>query len=459
MTDSLRMFLGLMVGGGAGLMLARCSPGTADAVLAIAGPLGTLWLNALQMTVVPLVVSLLIVGVAQAADLATTGRMARRALAWILALSTTAAVLAALLTPHLLATVPRTAALSAALTAAASDGTLPAAPAAPGLGITSLVPTNVVAAAANGAVAPLVLFTLCFALALARLEPGRRMPVVGVARTVADVMTTIIGWVLRAGPIGVGALVLPVTVRAGSAVLGVLAVYVLLLVAVYLVMTLLLYGFVWLGRGETVARFAAAILPAQMVAAGTQSSLASLPAMFTAANALSYPAAASSLVLPLAVSLFRVTSPAQYVAVASFIAWGHGIELPAGDIVVAICMSVVISLGSVGLPGQASFMGTVLPVVQAAGLPVAPLGLLLAVDLIPDIFATVGNVTGDLALTSWIAQAERLDPSLPKGTPKPGNSRTVAATQNQATNAGGDGSQGEGGGFRHHDQDITRDRL
>jgi len=52
-------------------------------------------------------------------------------------------------------------------------------------------------------------------------------------------------------------------------------------------------------------------------------------------------------------------------------------------------------------------MGTVLPVVQSAGLPIEPLGLLLAVDLVPDVFATVGNVTGDLALTSRIARAER----------------------------------------------------
>jgi Na+/H+-dicarboxylate symporter len=75
---------------------------------------------------------------------------------------------------------------------------------------------------------------------------------------------------------------------------------------------------------------------------------------------------------------------------------------------VAICvaLSVVISIGSVGLPGQAIFMGTNLPVVQAAGLPVEPLGLLVAVDMIPDIFATLGNVTADLTVTSKAARSE-----------------------------------------------------
>lgn len=408
MTDTRRMFAGLVGGAVAGLALARLTPDVAGRVVAVAEPLGTLWLNALQMTVLPLVVSLLIVGVAQAADIAATGRIARRALAWILGLSTGAAILAAVLAPLVLATVPRSAGLAAALDGAAAarpvDG--PAAP-APAAGITTLVPRNVFAAAASGAVAPVVLFTLCFAIALTTLEPDRRTPVVSLAQTVADVMTRIVGWVLRAGPVGVAALILPVTVRAGGGVLGALGAYVAMLVAVYLAITALLYALVRVGRGEELARFAAAALPAQLVAASTQSSLASLPAMMESARRLGYPAAVCGLVLPLAVSLFRITSPAQYVAVASFIAWANGVELAAGTLSLAILMSVVISLGSVGLPGQASFMGTVLPVVQSAGLPIEPLGLLLAVDLVPDVFATVGNVTGDLALTSRIAGAER----------------------------------------------------
>jgi len=106
------------------------------------------------------------------------------------------------------------------------------------------------------------------------------------------------------------------------------------------------------------------------------------------------------------VSLFRITSPAQYVTVASFIGWAHGTPPDAGALALAALLAVVISLGSVGLPGQASFMGTNLPVVQAAGMPVEPLGLLLAVDVIPDVFATVGNVTADLALACRVARAE-----------------------------------------------------
>jgi Na+/H+-dicarboxylate symporter len=120
----------------------------------------------------------------------------------------------------------------------------------------------------------------------------------------------------------------------------------------------------------------------------------------------------AALVLPMAVSLFRITSPMQYVGVAAFIAWAHGVDLSAAQLVAGAALAVVISMGSVGLPGQVSFMATNMPVVQAMGLPVEPLGVLLALDTIPDVFATVGNVTADLTATSVVARrhvAERDD--------------------------------------------------
>ena len=154
-----------------------------------------------------------------------------------------------------------------------------------------------------------------------------------------------------------------------------------------------------------IRRFGVAILPAQVVAASTQSSLASLPAMIESARTrLGYPLSVTSLVLPMAVSLFRITSPIQYIGVAAFVAWIYGIDVSAAHVVAGAALAVVISLGSVGLPGQVSFMATNMPVVQSMGLPVEPLGILLAVDTIPDVFATLGNVTADLTATSVVAK-------------------------------------------------------
>jgi Na+/H+-dicarboxylate symporter len=219
-------------------------------------------------------------------------------------------------------------------------------------------------------------------------------------------MLVIVHWLLVLAPLGAAALVLPVTAGAGGAALGALGLYVGVLLAVYAAIALLVYV-VAAGAGAGLARFAAAILPAQAVAAGTQSSLATLPTMLDCAAAgLRCPPAVSGIVLPLAVSLFRITSPAQYLTMASFIAWAEGTVLEPTALAVAIPLAVVISLGAVSLPGQASLLSTSLPLVQSLGLPVEPLGLLLAVDFVPDIAATACNVTADLAVADRVARGE-----------------------------------------------------
>jgi Na+/H+-dicarboxylate symporter len=405
MSDAAKVLVGLLLGAALGLLLDALAPTTAQQAAAIAQPVGRLWLNALQMTIVPLVMGLLIVGVVQASDAAASGRIARRTLAWILGLATASALFTAVFAPFLLSFAPRSEALAQALqsftgTVATPEGSVAAS-------LAALVPTNAIAAAAQGAIVPLVVFTLLFAFSLTRISAERRAPVLALAQGVADAMIVIVHWVLKLGPVGVFALILPVTVQAGGSVLGALGVYVAVLIATYLAILLMLYIIAPLGGGEPLRRFASAILPAQVVAASTQSSLASLPAMLQAANErFRYPPQVGALVLPLAVSLFRIASPAQYLGVVSFIAWAYGVELDAATIATCVALSVVISFGSVGLPGQASFMGTNLPVVQAAGLPVEPLGLLLAVDLIPDVFATVGNVSADLTVASKVGTAE-----------------------------------------------------
>lgn len=408
MTPAMRVFTGLLLGAITGLLLAHYNPDMAVTAAAIAKPVGKLWLSALQMTIVPLVVALLIVGVNTATDAASSGRVARRAILWILGLLLVAATYAALVAPLLLTFVPGNDELAATLRASTAATTATTV----GIGdwIGNIVPTNAIAAAAAGAIVPLVVFTLCFAFALTQIEAARRQLIVDLAKAVSDTMIVIVHWVLALGPIGVFALILPVTTEAGAGVLGALGAYIAMQCLLYLGITVVLYAVVSFGKGESLRRFASAILPAQVVAASTQSSLATLPAMVeVTTKSLQYPTHVTALVLPMAVTLFRITSPIQYLGVVSFISWSYGIDLSTAQITTAVLLAVVISIGSVGLPGQASFMGTNLPVTQAVGLPIEPLGILLAVDLVPDIFATLGNVTAQLTVTSRVARAEAID--------------------------------------------------
>ena len=176
---------------------------------------------------------------------------------------------------------------------------------------------------------PLVVFALLFGFALTRVEEGRSRRLLELFQSIADTMIVIVRWVLWLAPVGVFALVLVVCASVGGSILGLLGAYVGMQCAVYLGIIAMLYLVAFAGGGESIRRFAASILPAQVIAASTQSSLASLPAMLESANTrLGYPRAVTGLVLPMAVSLFRITSPAQYLGVASFIAWAYGVDLP-----------------------------------------------------------------------------------------------------------------------------------
>lgn len=403
MTATHRILFGLALGAATGIVLASWAPGAAEQVANAVQPLGKLWLSALQMTVVPLVLSLVVVGANTATDAAASGRIARRAIVAFLVLLALGAAVAAIAAPALFALFPHSDSLTAALSAA--GGHLPA---TGRIGwsdwLAGIVPTNAVMAAAQSAMLPLVVFAMFLGFALTRIPPERRALAVEFFRAIADAMIVVVRWVLLLAPLGVFALILSVCARAGLHMLGALGVYVLVECIVYLIVTALMLVVARVWGHEPFARFAAAIAPAQVVAASTQSSLASLPAMIESADRrLGYPTAVTSLVLPMAVSLFRLTSPVQYIVSASFIAWAFGIDLGVAQLVAGATLAVVISLGSVGLPGQVTFIATNVPVAQAMGLPIGPLGIMLAVDTLPDTLATLGNVTADLAATSVVA--------------------------------------------------------
>jgi Na+/H+-dicarboxylate symporter len=107
--------------------------------------------------------------------------------------------------------------------------------------------------------------------------------------------------------------------------------------------------------------------------------------------------------LPLAVAVFRYTSPLGNLAVCFFIAALYGLQPSLLQVAVSIFVAFAISVGTVGLPGQVSFVASVAPICAALGVPADLLGILVAVEILPDIFRTIGNVTADLAVTAVVA--------------------------------------------------------
>lgn len=399
MSQATRILAALVAGLIAGIALAALGTGAAAAAIVVAQPIGTAWLNALQMTIIPLVVALLVLGVAATADAARAGRLTARAITLFLVLLGLSALLGALLTPVLLRLWPLAPGAAAALRGALVEaGPVGAVPAFSDF-LASIVPSNPVAAAANGAFLPLIVFTLAFAFAISRLPEARRVLLTGVFQAIADAMLVVIGWVLWLAPLGVGALALVVGARAGTAAFGALIHYVLIVSAVGTVVWLASFPLGAIGGRMPLGRFVRATLPAQAVAISTQSSLASLPAMLKGAQAAGVPDAHSGITLPLAVALFRGTQPAMNLAVAVYIAMWFGVPLTPATLAAGVIVGTLTTLGSVGLPGAVSYVGAIAPVVIAMGAPVAPLGLLVAIEAFPDIMRTLGNVTMDLATT------------------------------------------------------------
>ncbi len=371
--------------------------------------IGAVWLNALRMTVGPLVFAMLVSAVASVSDAMSTSRLASLAVAWFTFLLFVAGLLALLLSEALLALWPVNRATAEAFIAAVSQGNTTA-PVSISWSdwLQQLLPPNIIAAAADNAILALVVFAILFGFATTRLPAPQRNALTGFFSAMAEAMVVIVHWVLLAAPIGVFALALGVGRQAGFKAAGLLLQYATTVAAVIAIATLLIYVVVALRSPVSVRRFALAVAPVQVVAASTQSSLATLPAMIECARErLDVTPRIAHLVLPLAVAVFRYTSPLGNLAVCLFIAAMYGIEPGVLQLTGAICVAVAVSVGTVGLPGQVSFIASVAPICAALGLPVEVLGTLIAVEILPDIFRTIGNVTADVAVATLLDVTEQ----------------------------------------------------
>lgn len=394
---------GLIAGLVAGIFLSRTT--VLDEVLAVTAPIGALWLRALQVTIVPLVAGLLVIGIAQMAIAARAGATARRMLTIVAAVLAFSGLMSAFLTPILLDLFPPPAAAAGVLSAGGEAQEVPGLAAF----VESLVASNVVQAAAETAMLPLTLFFAAFAVAITRLPGDQRATLLGVFRALANAMLIIIGWVLWVAPVGVFALAVGVGAASGGAAFATLAHYILTVVAVGTVILIGGYLLAWLAGGIAPLRFGRALVPAQAVALSTQSSLASLPAMLVSATRLNLREETAEFVLPLAVAIFRATSPAMNMAVAIYVAHLAGIELSPMALIAGAAVAVIIALGSVSLPGTISFVISVGPIALAMGVPIEPLALLVAVEMMPDIMRTLGNVTADVALAAAVDRKKGIE--------------------------------------------------
>jgi len=382
----------------------------ADAI----APIGTLWVNGIRMTVIPLVVSLLITGVASVSDIKSIGRLGGRTLVTFVLLLIGVAAVAIPLALAVFALLPPHGALQLPPGAIEAANEISAEGQAQTLStwLVSLLPANPIAAAASGAMMPLILFTLLLALAIARSPEASRQTLTHFFRALSDAMLVLVRWIILAAPLGVFALVLPLAVHAGATLAGAIGFYVVAYSIVSIAVTLLLYPVVAIAGQIPLRRFARAALPPQLIAFSSSSSIASLPALVeTAEKNLHLPERVTGFVLPLAVSMFKIAGPVSWTIGALFVAWFYDVPLHANSIATIAFAAVFLAFAVPGIPRGAFIMLT--PLFLAIGLPAKGIGILIAVDAIPDVFATVLNTTGHLVAATLVARSAMIGSTQP----------------------------------------------
>jgi Na+/H+-dicarboxylate symporter len=280
-----------------------------------------------------------------------------------------------------------------------------------------VIPTNPFAAAAEENILQVVVFTIVFAAAVARLPAGSRAAVLAFFKPVADAMLVVIGWLIRVSPVPIFALAYAAAREIGIEAARALVSFAIMTSVVMLVAVVALSCAAGLLGGVGIARFFQAAWPGQLIALATRSSLATVPALIESARGrLGLSERVVGFGLPFAASTFKpnrlVSSPGKLF----FLAWVYGVTIDPLGYAFFVGYVILLAATTVGVPNQHARHVT-LPAYLALGVPVEGVVLIAAVDMLWDFSATVLNSTGYLAATSLLPRAAVA--ALPEPSPEP----------------------------------------
>ena len=403
MSSSARILLGLALGllGGIGFSLLDAS--SASKLPSMIEPIGTLWVNAIRMTVIPLLMALMITAIAGQGNTGIVAQLGGKAMAWFISMIVASSLFCFLVAPPLIAMLsidPEASRTLLESTATENIGSSELPPFRDWL--VALIPINPVRAAADNAVLPLMVFTGLFSMALLTIKAEQRTHLVGFFSAIKETMFVLIAWIMRLAPIGIFALVFPLAATLGVSAISVLGSFIVIVCALITAFTLALYPLaVYIGKIK-LRDFARALAPAQIIGFSTRSSLAALPACFTATETLGISNKVSGVVLPIAVTLFKFASPIARTAGTYFVASLYGIDLTNYELFIIAAAIGLFSFYSPAIPSGGLLI--MAPVYISLGLPVQGIGILIAVDLIVDMFITTANVSANVTAAAILSK-------------------------------------------------------
>ncbi len=360
---------------------------------------GALFINALKMLVVPLVTFSLICGICGIGDVSVLGRVGVKA--FLLFMLTTALAI--------------TLAISVSVMIGPGEGfdmtqasasTFEAQPAPPLTQVfIDLIPSNPVAAYAEGNMLQIIFFTILFAVCVLMIgERGK--PIAEGAERLNEVMMQVVNVVMLAAPIGIFALIAKTFAEQGLGMILPMMSYfavvatVLLLHATGTLMILLKV----LGRVNPMT-FLKKMRSVQLFAFSTSSSNATIPiTLRTAEKRLGVDNSTASFVVPFGATINMDGTAIMQGVATVFIANVYGIDLGLTGYLTVIGMAVLASIGTAGVPGVGLIMLAM--VFHQVGLPIEGIALIMGVDRLLDMMRTAVNVTGDAAITTIVARTE-----------------------------------------------------
>jgi dicarboxylate/amino acid:cation (Na+ or H+) symporter, DAACS family len=409
-----RILLALILGAIAGVVTNVVTDGgdaTKRFVSLVTEPVGRMWLSALIMTVVPLIMTSLPLGVAGLGNLREVGRVGALTFALCLALTTISAIIALGLTN----TFRPGDGLDPVMRAELMDAYGGEAQNAAGLSgselsldmLVKIVPRNPVKAAAEGDMLAIIFFSLMLGIAIASLPREKSASFTAFLESLGYITVEIIHLVMKLAPIGVFCLIFSVTARFGFDLLVHLAKYVILVIGGLLVMMTVVYGLVLkFAADRNPLDFMKRARVVVVTAFSTSSSNATLPtALDVAQSELGIRKAVAGFVLPLGATMNQNGTSLFEGVTVLFLAQVFGIDLSLGQQILVIVMSVITALGAAGVPGGS--IPLLILVLGMFGIPPEGIAIVLGVDRILDMCRTVVNVIGDIVIAAIVERVER----------------------------------------------------
>lgn len=367
-------------------------------------PIGAVWLAALQMLLLPLILSQLLAAITGTGGGAgrEVGKLGVRTIALFVLMLFVAGALTFVISKPIVALYDGGPSFAASV---AGDDVVKGAEASQSFA--KQLPTNLVDSARKGQIFPLLIFAALLGAAVTRLPDERRIQLTDLFRGFAAAMMIVVRWILVFTPAGVFALTYASALDAGGAVAGMMGAFIIIVCALLALFIVLLYPVTAIAAKIPMRTFAKAVAPAQLVAVSTLSSIAALPALVQGgAEHLRLPPRFTGFVLPLCVSIFKMNRTVSSTAKLVFLAHVYGVPLSASAVVVFMISVTLLSFGAAGVPngGQAF---TTLPAYVAAGLPIEGVILLEATSMAPDMLKTILNVTGDMSVAAILSRSSR----------------------------------------------------